>query len=209
MEPQNPLLTFPHVATTAMEVGVGHMLAEVMGHCAPKERTYLEQHFKDTPRRVVKAYQSLMEYSKVNPASVLKTKFREPDCDEMVSVVDIEFVSLCMHHLLPFHGKVHFAYLPNKYVVGLSKIPRMVDILARRPQLQERLTRQIVDVFQREIQPHGCGVIIDAWHGCVGVRGVRKPGSKMRTIALTGWFRSRPAVKQEFLTMVFQGNGGK
>jgi GTP cyclohydrolase I len=100
---------------------------------------------------------------------------------------------------LPFYGQVTFAYLPDKRIVGLSKIPRMIDILARRPQVQERLTQQIVDVFQDVVQPLGCGAMIRAWHGCVALRGIKKANARMRTTALRGYFLEQASVKAEFL----------
>jgi GTP cyclohydrolase I len=103
---------------------------------------------------------------------------------------------------LPFVGYAHFAYLPDGKVVGLSKIPRLIDILARRPQIQENLTRQIVDVFQKTVEPRGCAVVIDAWHACVAIRGVQKPRTMMRTSALTGWFLEKSDLKQELFSLI-------
>ena len=164
------------------------------------------EHIADTPSRVVKAYAELMSGVDYDPASVLKVGFKEAAYNELVSVVDIDFVSLCMHHLLPFYGQAHFAYLPNKYIVGLSKIPRMVEILARRPQIQERLTQQIVDVFQHVVKPRGCGVVVEAWHACAAIRGVRQPNVRMRTTALRGWFLQKPHLKEEFLATALHRN---
>lgn len=193
--------SFTPPTAQAIRTAIGMIMQEVTGDD-------LDHHVRDTPNRVLLAYEELMSGVGDDPAAVLKTTFAE-DCDELVVVSDIDFVSLCMHHLLPFVGKIHFGYLPDQQVVGLSKIPRMVEILARRPQIQERLGREIVRTFQEVVKPKGCGVIIDAWHGCVGVRGVRKPGAKMRTVALQGLFRDKVTLKDEFLTMALQGNNHK
>ncbi len=158
------------------------------------------EHVEGTPRRVVKAYAELMSGIGQDAASVLTTRF-STGINEMVGVENIDFVSLCMHHLLPFSGVVHFAYIPDKKLVGLSKIPRMIDILSRRPQVQEKLTQEIVDTFQEVVKPRGCGAMVEASHGCVALRGVGKPGTKMRTTALTGIFLEKPEVKNEFLMM--------
>lgn len=155
-------------------------------------------HVKDTPKRVVKAYQEYFEGCKVDPKSVLTTMFVDQDYDEMVEVLDIEFVSYCEHHLVPFLGKVHFAYLPKKKIVGLSKIPRLIDVLAHRPQVQERLSVEIVDTFQEVVQPKGCGVVIEAFHLCMIARGVRKERAYTKTTALRGCFK-KSDVKSEFL----------
>lgn len=200
MEPENSILS--DKGRGALQIAVAQMLAEI----SPTEDRH---HFQDTPRRYVKGLLELIAGVNQDPAAVLKTGFEENHYNQMVSVEQIDFVSLCYHHLLPFHGVVHFAYLPNKRVVGLSKIPRMVEILARRPQIQERLTQQIVEVFQKAVQPKGCACMIEAWHSCVGIRGVRKPNTRMRTTALTGWFLARPAVKEEFLLSVAHRLGGK
>lgn len=156
------------------------------------------EHVADTPGRVVRAFQELFSGVSQDPASVLQVTFSEAIYDQMIVVADIDFVSVCEHHLLPFFGMVHFGYLPNKRVVGLSKIPRLVEILSRRPQIQEALTQQIADAFQENVQPHGCGVLIEAWHSCVAIRGVRKPQTRMITTALKGVFRQGD-VKAEFL----------
>ena len=183
---------FSERCNTMMIAAIGQMLSEIA-------EPGFNHHVERTPTRVVNAYSELLSGVREDPALVLRISFEETSYDEMVTVEDIDFVSVCAHHLLPFFGFCHFAYLPDKRIVGLSKIPRMIEILARRPQVQERLTRQIVDVFQQEIQPLGCGVMIRAWHGCVACRGVRKANLRMRTTALRGYFRDKPEVKSEFL----------
>jgi GTP cyclohydrolase I len=155
-----------------------------------------------TPVRVVRSYQELFSGLLKDPAEVLKTSFPDGSYDELVTVCNIDFVSICAHHFLPFVGYCHFGYLPDKKVVGLSKIPRMVDILARRPQIQESLTRKIADTFQEVVEPRGCAVSIDAWHSCVSIRGVQKPRAMMRTTALTGWFLEKHHLKREFFDTI-------
>lgn len=157
-----------------------------------------EDHIRDTPERVVKAFQEYFSGVKEDPAAVLKKGFEAGRYDEMVFVKNISFVSFCAHHLTPIIGKVHFAYLPNEKIVGLSKIPRMIDILARRPQVQEKLTREIVETFQSVVQPSGCGAVIEALHLCMTIRGVKKDQAVTRTTALFGAFKS-DGVKHEFL----------
>jgi len=176
---------------------------------APQE---LEPHVADTPNRVVRMYEDeLLMGLGADPASVLSssitkvTGFPNHQYDQMVIVKDVEFVSWCAHHLLPFIGHVHFAYLPGKKLVGLSKIGRLIDVLSKRPQLQELLTSQIVDVFQKVVQPKGCGACISALHTCMSVRGVKKAQATTITTALRGCFK-KPDVKAEFLGYV---GGGK
>ena len=160
------------------------------------------EHILRTPERVVKAYAELLSGVHQDPENLLRTSFAASSCDEMVTVETIDFVSVCIHHLLPFYGQAYFAYIPKGRIVGLSKIPRMVDILAHRPQVQERLTNQIADLFQKVVEPLGCGVVIRAWHGCVACRGVLKPNIRMRTTALRGVFADKAGVKEEFLAGV-------
>lgn len=163
-----------------------------------------DQHLTDTAARMLRSWEELLAGTFQNPAAVLKEGFAEKH-DQMIFVRDIEFISLCAHHFLPFYGVAHFAYLPNERVVGLSKIPRMIDILSRRLQLQERLTQQIVDIFQSSMKPHGCAVMVEAHHMCMAIRGVRKQKARMVTTALTGLFLERPHVKEEFLLTVRNG----
>mgnify|MGYP003644474141 CR=1 FL=1 len=153
----------------------------------------------DTPSRVVKAFLEMTEGIGKDANEVLSTSFTE-SCDEMVVVRGIRFVSLCEHHLLPFIGQATVGYLPNKKVVGLSKIPRLVECLARRPQLQERLTVQIANTLLHGIDALGVGVVIKAHHSCMGCRGVRQPDAEMVTSAMVGAF-TNPHVKQELLQL--------
>lgn len=158
-----------------------------------------KDHLEKTPFRVAKALYELLEGYRQDPAEILKTGFSKGTYNQMVTVYDIDFTSLCAHHMLPFKGKAHFAYIPNKMVVGLSKIPRMVEALARRLQVQESLSEEIVEVFQKEVKPKGCAVLIEASHMCAGIRGVKKEGMGMRTVALRGIFLKDKAAHEEFL----------
>jgi GTP cyclohydrolase I len=154
-----------------------------------------------TPDRVNKALRFLTSGYRTDPAEVVNGALYSVTYDEMVIVKDIEFFSLCEHHLLPFFGKVHVAYLPKSRVVGLSKIPRIVDVFARRLQIQERLTEQIASAIQELIQPHGVGVICEARHLCMMMRGVEKQHSGTVTSAMLGAFRV-PRTRSEFLSLV-------
>src|SRR5881392_2091246 len=145
---------------------------------------------KRTPERMAKAIRFLTRGYQEDPAQLLRGALFEVDYDEMVIVKDIEMFSLCEHHVLPFFGKVHVAYIPNGKVIGLSKIPRIVDAYARRLQIQERLTVQIAETIQRAIQPQGVGVVIEARHLCVMMRGVEKQHSSAVTSHMLGSFRT-------------------
>ena len=159
---------------------------------------------RETPDRVARLYAEVFRGLRQDPAAHLVKTFAQ-DYDEMVAIKDIEFASFCEHHLLPFVGKVHVAYLPRGRVVGLSKIPRVVDALARRPQLQERLTQDLAGLLMRELDARGVAVVIEAAHSCMTVRGVRKPGSTMVTSAMLGAFREKHATRAEFLALIHGG----
>ena len=161
-----------------------------------------------TPERMQKALEYLTKGSKEDPNSVLTDALFDVSYDEMVIVKDIEMFSLCEHHILPFFGKVHVAYIPNGKVVGLSKIPRLVDIFARRLQIQERLTVQIAETIQDAIQPLGVGVVIEARHLCVMMRGVEKQHSSAVTSHMLGTFRSSDKTREEFLSLIRNGRNG-
>ncbi len=154
-----------------------------------------------TPQRVEKSFQFLTKGYKEDPAKILTSALFEEEYDEMVIVKDIDLYSLCEHHLLPFHGKAHVAYLPSGKIVGLSKIMRVVEAYARRLQVQERLTQQIANCIQDALSPLGVGVVIEAYHLCTAMRGVEKQNSRMITSALLGKFRNR-ATRQEFLSII-------
>ena len=154
----------------------------------------------DTPKRVLKAFKEMTEGYHLNPADILGTTFDVGDVDEMVVVRNIEFVSLCEHHMLPFTGTAAVAYIPKDRVVGLSKIARLIDLYARRLQVQERFTRQITTALDEHLNPKGSACVIEAAHACMGCRGVRKPSARMVTSSLTGMFRQHE-VRAEFLSL--------
>ena len=160
-----------------------------------------------TPNRVARAYIELMAGLKINPRDHLKTVFHER-YQEVVLLRDIEFHSLCEHHLLPFTGRAHVAYLPDGRVVGLSKLARLVEGYARRPQVQERLTTQIADALMEELNPIGAACVIEAVHTCMTIRGVKKHGSTMVTSELRGIFKENPASRAEILSLMY-GTAGR
>lgn len=160
-----------------------------------------------TPSRVARAYVELMSGMKINPRDHLRTVFHEK-YQEVVLLRDIEFHSLCEHHLLPFTGRAHVAYLPDGKVVGLSKLARLVEGYARRPQVQERLTTQIADALMEELHPIGAACVIEAVHTCMTIRGVKKHGSTMVTSELRGIFKKNPASRAEILSLMY-GTAGR
>jgi len=155
-----------------------------------------------TPERVAKAYEFLTSGYELDPKEILNDALFESSNNEMVLIKDIEFYSLCEHHLLPIIGRAHVAYIPNKKVVGLSKIPRMVNIFARRLQIQEQLTEQIANAIQEVIHPLGVGVVLQARHMCMEMRGVQKINSTTTTSALRGLFISRNDTRKEFFDLI-------
>ncbi|MCZ6173201.1 GTP cyclohydrolase I FolE [Campylobacter ureolyticus] len=155
-----------------------------------------------TPHRVFKAYEFMTSGYKQDPKVVLNDALFESSNNEMVLIKDIEFYSLCEHHLLPIIGRAHVAYIPNGKVVGLSKIPRMVNIFARRLQIQEQLTEQIAGALQEVINPRGVGVVLEARHMCIEMRGVEKINSTTTTSALRGSFISDPRTRKEFFSLI-------
>lgn len=159
---------------------------------------------RETPDRVARMYAEVFRGLAQDP-KVHLTKLFTQKYDEMVLIRDIQFESFCEHHLLPFTGRAHVAYLPNGKVIGLSKIPRVIDVLARRPQMQERLTEEVADLLMRELGAKGVAVVMEAAHSCMTVRGVHKPGSTFVTSALRGAFKDRPATRSEVLSLIFGG----
>jgi GTP cyclohydrolase I len=155
----------------------------------------------DTPRRIAEMYGELFSGLQRDPREVLARGFQESHRD-MVILRDIPFYSMCEHHFLPFHGEAHVGYVPNGRIVGASKIARAIDILARRPQLQERLTGQIADAIMESLSPDGVAVVIEAEHLCITMRGVQKPGTTLITSAIRGSFRRRAVTRSEFLALV-------
>ncbi|MGH2623075.1 MAG: GTP cyclohydrolase I FolE [Sphingobacterium sp.] len=154
-----------------------------------------------TPERVAKAFQFLTHGYQVDPAEILKGAMFEEEYSQMVVVKDIEVYSLCEHHMLPFFGKAHIAYIPNGHIVGLSKIPRVVDIFARRLQVQERLTNEIRDCIQSTLNPAGVAVVMECQHMCMAMRGVQKQNSVTTTSAFTGAFQN-DVTRSEFLRLI-------
>lgn len=161
-----------------------------------------------TPERVKKAYQFLTKGYSEDPESMLKKALFTVTYDEMVIVKDVEMFSLCEHHMLPFIGKVHVAYIPNGKVIGLSKIPRLIEIFSRRLQIQERLTTQIAETIQKVIQPQGVGVVVEARHLCMMMRGVEKQHSQAVTSSMLGCFRDEQETRTEFLSLIRQRPNG-
>jgi GTP cyclohydrolase I len=156
----------------------------------------------DTPKRVAKAYEFLTSGYRADIAQVLNNALFTVDYSEMVIVKDIDFYSLCEHHLLPFFGKCHVAYIPSTKVIGLSKIPRLVDVFARRLQVQERLTNQIANTISDTIKPLGVAVVVEATHLCMSMRGVEKQNSFAVTSAMLGAFRDQGRTRMEFLELI-------
>jgi GTP cyclohydrolase I len=161
-----------------------------------------------TPQRVRKSLQFLTRGYTEDPDTLLKGALFTVTYDEMVIVKDIEMFSLCEHHLLPFFGKVHVAYIPNGKVIGLSKVPRLIELFSRRLQIQERLTTQIAETIQRVIEPQGVAVVIEARHLCMMMRGVEKQHSAAVTSSMLGCFRNEQETRQEFLSLIRQRPNG-
>jgi GTP cyclohydrolase I len=159
-----------------------------------------------TPERVASMYTELLSGYTVDPNKIVKDALFEVTYDEMVIVRDIEFYSMCEHHLLPFMGRAHVAYLPSGKVIGLSKIPRIVDVFAHRLQVQERMTRQIADFINEALMPKGVAVVVEALHLCTMMRGVKKQNARMTTSAVHGAFRKNLATRQEFLDNISRGS---
>ncbi|MBX5491587.1 MAG: GTP cyclohydrolase I FolE [Chloroflexi bacterium] len=154
-----------------------------------------------TPRRIAEMYAEIFAGLHVDPAALLDVTYDESH-HEMVILRDVQFTSMCEHHLVPFYGVAHIGYIPRGRIVGISKLARAVDALARRPQVQERLTSQIADLLMERLRPLGVGVVLLAEHQCMIMRGVRKPGSKVITSANRGIFRERQATRLEFLSLI-------
>jgi len=157
---------------------------------------------RETPARVARMYAELFGGLHVDPRQHLKKFFTE-SCDEVILVRDISFNSMCEHHMLPFMGTAHVAYLPRERVVGLSKLARVVDEVARRPQVQERMTEQIAKILEEELHAKGVAVIIEAVHTCMTIRGVQKPGSVCVTSAMKGCFRNKSSTRAELMTLIY------
>ena len=185
VSPVDPLLIQPHV----------YELLRLIGEDPSREG------LQKTPERVARSMQDLTSGYGLDPVAILRSAMFHEECSQMVVVRDIDFYSLCEHHILPFFGKVHVAYIPNGRITGLSKIPRAVDCLARRLQVQERLTRQICESIQQALSPLGVMVVVEAQHMCMQMRGVEKQGSITTTVHHTGLF-SEMERRQELLQML-------
>ncbi len=165
----------------------------------------LREGLQKTPARVARMYGELLQGYLLDPTSLVNGAIFDVQYDEMVIVRDIEFYSLCEHHMLPFIGRAHVAYIPNGKVLGLSKIPRIVDMYARRLQVQERMTRQIADFLRDLLKPQGVAVVVEAMHLCSMMRGVKKHDARMVTSAMHGAFRANLATREEFLQNITRG----
>lgn len=159
---------------------------------------------KKTPHRVAKAYEFLTQGYRKDIKQVLNGAVFSEKYDEMVIVKDIDFYSMCEHHLLPFYGKVHIAYIPDGKIVGLSKIPRIVDVFAKRLQVQERMTQEICDTLEQHLTPRGVAVVVEAYHMCMMMRGVQKQNSITTTSAMHGIFKEDARTRSEFLNLISQ-----
>jgi len=190
---------FPNFDSEKIQQAVGVIL-EAIGEDPQRDG------LRRTPKRVAQAYAELLAGYRMDPDHLINDALFEVTYDEMVIVRDIEFYSLCEHHMLPFMGRAHVAYFPRGRVIGLSKIPRIVDMFAQRLQVQERLTRQIADYLNDRLQPHGVAVVIEALHTCAMMRGVKKHDARMTTSAMLGAFRTSLATRQEFLDNISRGS---
>ena len=192
----------PADGTRLAEASVQQIYAELLSRIGEDP---LRDGLLDTPRRMEKSMAFLTRGYTQTVEQVLHGALFHVDYDEMVIVKDIEFYSLCEHHLLPFYGRAHIAYVPNGKVVGLSKMPRIVDVFARRLQVQERLTQQIAEAIEDAIHPQGVGVVLEAQHLCMMMRGVEKQDSSTVTSAMLGAFKTQAQTRTEFLTLVRPG----
>lgn len=162
----------------------------------------------DTPKRVARMYDELLSGYRTDPAKLINNAIFDVEYDDMVIVRDIEFSSLCEHHMLPFLGHAHVAYIPCGKVIGLSKIPRIVDMFSRRLQVQERMTRQIANFINEVLDPRGVAVVVEGQHMCSMMRGVQKGDASMTTSAMLGTFRDKPEVRSEFMSHLGRSRNG-
>lgn len=205
-----------HIGTDATHAGTGNDLTLSGATTEEIYRELLRRLGEDpsrdgllkTPDRVQKSLAFLTRGYQQSPTEILRGALFDVDYDEMVIVRDIEFYSLCEHHMLPFFGKAHVAYIPKGKVIGLSKVARLVDVFARRLQVQERMTRQVADAIVEAIHPQGVAVILEAEHLCMMMRGVEKQHSMTTTSAMLGAFRESPQTRNEFLSLVRRPSAG-
>jgi len=193
--------------SSKIEVGlspVKSFLQYLFDNCANGLEFLDREGIRDTPRRIVSAWKEALSGYYLKPEDLLKTSFSEDfgNYDQIILLKNIEFVSTCEHHFLPFYGKVHVGYLPNGKVLGISKIARLVECFARRLQIQERITEQIKVQLDKALKPRGVGVIIEAKHFCVTSRGIKKQKAKMVTSAFSGIFLEENSIRNEFLNLV-------
>ncbi|MCC7118413.1 MAG: GTP cyclohydrolase I FolE [Anaerolineales bacterium] len=203
MPPKNKKTHQPfdsEIDAPAIESAVLHML-KAFGENPKREG------LQNTPKRVARMYAELLGGYREDPVKLINNALFTVDYDDMVIVRDIEFYSLCEHHMLPFIGRAHVAYIPRGKVIGLSKIPRIVDLFARRLQVQERMTRQIADFINDLLKPQGVAVVMEGLHMCSMMRGVKKHDARMTTATMLGSFRNRAATRQEFLDNISRGAG--
>jgi GTP cyclohydrolase I len=198
LSPVAELLTMDDIDENEIQKAI-KIILDAIGEDASREG--LER----TPQRVSSMYTELLSGYREDPIALVNDALFQVSYDEMVIVRDIEFYSLCEHHILPFLGRAHVAYFPKGRVIGLSKIPRVVDMFARRLQVQERMTKQIADFLNMVLQPHGVAVVIEALHLCAMMRGVKKHDARMTTSAMQGAFRTSMATRQEFLDNITRG----
>ena len=189
------LLMDQEIDQDAIRAAVAQMLA-AFGEDPQREG------LRDTPERMARMYEELLAGYRTDPVELVNDALFEVEYDEMVIVRDIEFYSLCEHHMLPFMGRAHVAYIPKGRVIGLSKIPRVVDLFARRLQVQERMTRQIADFLDELLHPVGVAVVVEALHMCSAMRGVKKHDARMTTSGMLGAFRTEMMVRMEFLDSI-------
>ncbi len=188
------------IDTNAIETAIASML-RAFGEDPQREGLV------NTPKRVARMYPELLSGYRTDPEKIVNSAIFNVTYDDMVIVRDIEFYSLCEHHMLPFMGRAHVAYIPRGQVIGLSKIPRVVDLYARRLQVQERMTRQIADFINNLLKPQGVAVVVEALHLCSMMRGVRKHDARMTTSTMLGTFRTKIATREEFLDNISRGAG--
>ena len=173
-----------------------HLLLEGIGEDPDREG------LRETPERVARMYEEIFGHGDEDPRVSLSTKFDEQH-HEVVLVKDIPFFSMCEHHLMPFFGKAHVAYIPSGQIVGISKLARVVEAFARRPQVQERMTSQIAEIINKELKPEGVAVVCEAVHTCMTMRGVKKPGASVITSAMRGAFRKNVSTRTEIMALIY------
>jgi len=179
-----------------IEHAVGHILANIDGEVSSR------QGLLGTPNRVARMYDEILGGYKTDPIGLVNGALFDVEYDEMILVKDIEFFSMCEHHMLPFYGRAHVAYIPDDKIIGLSKIPRIVDMFARRLQVQERMTRQIADLLVEVLNPQGVAVVVEGAHMCSMMRGVKKEQAQMVTSALIGSFKEDAKTRSEFMNSI-------